>query len=126
MVRSLPVVGCFVLILALGLPEAASLATGEMTSLLRIAALGPGASPVLSRAAEHPLTPAAHLASSPAARFTTDDYDRGDDDASDVLLPVLKAHALPSTAVCRGFIDSTHACVWPTPYLERPQLLTRL
>jgi hypothetical protein len=126
MVRSLAVVGCFLSILALSLPEAASLVTGEMVSLLRVVALGSGASPVLSRSAEHPLTTAAHLASSPDESFATDDYDMADDDSSDMSLLVLNAHVLPPTAVCRGFNASTHSCLWPTHYLERPQLLTRL
>jgi hypothetical protein len=126
MVRSLAVAGCFLLILALGLPEAASLATGEMMSLLRVVALGSGAYPILSRSAEHPVTTVTHLASSPDESFTADDYDMADDDASDMSLLVLKAHVLPPTAVCRGFNASTHACLWPTHYLERPQLLTRL
>jgi hypothetical protein len=125
MVRSLAVAGCFLLILALGLPEAASLATGEMVSLLRGVALGSGASPVLSRAAEHPLTTTAHLASPPAESFTTDDYDMAAD-SSDMSPLVLKAHVLPRTAVCSGCNASRHCCLWPTHYLERPQLLTRL
>jgi hypothetical protein len=124
-VWSLAVVGCFLAILALSLPEAASLVTGEMINLLRVVALGSGASPVLSRSEEHPLTAAAHLALSPDESFTTDVPDMDDDGSSDMPLVVLKAHVLPPTAVCRGFNDSTHACLWPTRYLERPQLLTR-
>jgi hypothetical protein len=125
MVSSL-VVGCCLLFLALSLPEAASLVAGEMLSLLRAVALGSEATPVLSRTASRPPTPAAHAAPPPDERFTLHNYDWDDDDSSDMLLVVPTPHGLPLAAVRTRFDGSTHPRLWPIHYLVRPQLLARL
>jgi hypothetical protein len=126
MVLRLALVGFVLSILALSLPDAARLVAGEAMGPLRVVALESRASPAFSRSAEHPLSTAARLTSPPEERFMLHDYDWDDDDSLDMLLLILKAHALPPTAVYRGFNGLTHACLWPTHYLVRPQLLTRI
>jgi hypothetical protein len=113
-------------ILALWLPAAAGSLYGEARGPLRVVALESRVSPALSRSAEHPLRTAGRLTLPLDASFTLDDDDQDDDDASDMLLLSLKAHALPPDIICIRFNAVTHACVWPTDYLVRPQLLSRL
>jgi hypothetical protein len=126
MVLRQALVGFVLSLPALSLPDAAGSLEGEAMGPLYVVALESRASPALSRSAEHPLSTAARLTAPPNESFTLDDYDRDDDDASDVLLLIRKAHALPPTAGDISFNGLTHACVWPTYYLVRPQLLTRL
>jgi len=126
MVLRLVLVGFVLSLLALSLPAAGGSLEGEAMGPLRVVALESRASPAFSRSGEHPLSTAARLTSPPDESFTLDDYDQDDDDSLDMLLPILKAHALPPTAVYTGFNGLTHACLWPTSYLVRPQLLTRL
>jgi hypothetical protein len=126
MVLRLVLVGFVLSVLALSLPDAAGSLEGEAMESLRVTALGSGAFPALSRAESRPLTTAAHVASPPDESFTLDDYDWDDDDSLDMLLMVLTAYVLPLAAVRIRFDGSIHACLWPTHYLVRPQLLTRL
>ena len=125
MIRGL-MVACCVFILVLSVSGAAGLVAGEMMRLPHSVALGSEVSPVFSRTPSRPLTPEAHVASPPGQRFTTDDCDWDDEDASDMRLVVLTAHGLPVAAVRTRFDGATHACVWPIHYLVRPQLLARL
>jgi hypothetical protein len=125
-VLRLALVGFVLAVLALSLTEEASPVAGETMSLLRVMGLRSAVSPVLSRSEEHSLPTAARLASPPDESFTLDDYDWDDDDASDMLLLIPRAHILPPTAVCRDSTGSTQTRLWPTHYLVRPQLLTRL
>jgi hypothetical protein len=126
MVLRLALVGFVLSILALCLPDAARLVAGEAVESLPVTALGSGAFPALSHAESRPLTTSAHVASPPDESFALDDYDWDDDDSLDMLLLILKTHALHPTAVYIGFNGLTQACLWPTYYLVRPQLLTRL
>jgi hypothetical protein len=125
-VLRLALVGFVLSILVLSLLDAAGSLEGEAIGPLRVVALESKASFVLSRAEEHPLVPAARLTAPPDERFTLHDYDWDDDDSLDKLLMVLTAHVLPLAAVRIMFDGSTHACLWPTYYLVRPQLLTRI
>jgi hypothetical protein len=125
-VWGLMVVGFFPGVPALSLPETARLVVVETMSLLHVMALRSAASPVLSRSEEHLLPTAAHLASSPDESFALDDCDWDDDNSSDMPLLIRKALVLPLTAGYVGFNGLTHASLWPTHYLVRPQLLLRL
>jgi hypothetical protein len=113
-------------VLALSLQYVASPVTGEPMGLLRVMTLGSGAFPVLSHAEQGPLTTVAHLVAPPDENFILNAYDVDDDDASDMPLWILRADVLPLVPAGISFHDSTHACLWPTHYLVRPQLLTRL
>ena len=118
--------GCFYGALALSLQDAASLVAGETMGWLRIMAPGSGAFLALSRAMEHPLTIAGRLGSQPDECFTRDDSDVDGDDFSPIPPLILRADFLPPALVGIDLNGSTHTCVWPTYYLVRPQLLTRL
>jgi hypothetical protein len=113
-------------LLALHLPDVASLSAGEATGLLRAMAPGPGASLVFSLAEERPLATVADLSSPPDARFTPDGSDVDNDDSSAIPLLIRRVDFLPPAPVGIDLNGSTHACFWPAHYLVRPQLLSRL
>jgi hypothetical protein len=126
MVVRLALLGFVVSVLTLSLPEATSPVAGETMSVLRVIALRSAVLPALSHAAEPSLTTAARLTARCDAHFTRDDYDWDDDNASDMLPRILSAYIFPPDTVCIGVNDLPDACVWPTHYLVRPQLLSRL
>jgi hypothetical protein len=121
----LALVGFFFAVLALSLPGAVSPVAGEAMDPLRATAPGSEASLVLSRAEEPPLPAEACLTSLPDARLTRGDGDV-DDDAPAIPLLVLRAESLPPPPVGIDRNGSPHTGGWPTDYLVRPQLLTRL
>jgi hypothetical protein len=113
-------------VLALSLPEAGSPVAGEAIGSRRLTAPRSEVCLTLDRAEEPPLTPAVRLGSPPEARSTWGDGEVDDDDPLAIPPLAFRADGPPPPPVGLDLHGSVYAGGWPTDYLVRPQLLTRL